>query len=235
MDLIQVNKYAYPSSSRASLEGLRHYTVNGESVKLPSVTTVIGQTQAKDKAASLQRWRDRIGHEAAAKITHTSSARGTAMHLYLEKYCLGEGYMDLTDLGIQAKKMAEKVVDKGIDNRIDEIYGNEATMYYPGLYAGSCDLIARLDGKIAIIDFKQSNKPKQKEWMRDYELQLAAYAMAHDYVYGTEIDVAVNMICTPDLYYQEFKIEGDELRRAKHEFLERLDKFYAGGTDASAL
>jgi genome maintenance exonuclease 1 len=147
--------------------------------------------------------------------------------MYLEKYCLGEGYMDLTDLGIQAKKMAEKIVDKGIDNRIDEIYGNEATLYYPGLYAGSCDLIARLDGKIAIIDFKQSNKPKQKEWIRDYELQMAAYAMAHDHVYGTEIDVAVNMICTPDLYYQEFRIEGEALRQAKYEFLGRLNKFYA--------
>ena len=228
MDLININKYAYPSSSRASIEGLRHYNVDCSSTKLPSVTTVIGQTQEQDKAASLQRWRDRIGNKEAAKITHESSTRGTAMHLYLEKYCLGEGYMDLTDLGLQAKKMAEKIVDMGIDNRIDEVYGNEATLYYPGLYAGSCDLIARLDGKLTIIDFKQSNKPKQKEWIRDYELQMAAYAMAHDHVYGTEIDVAVNMICTPDLYYQEFKIEGSDLKAAKHEFLVRLDKFYAG-------
>ena len=78
-----------------------------------------------------------------------------------------------------------------------------------------------------IIDFKQSNKPKRKEWIRDYELQMAAYAMAHDYVYGTTINAAVNMVCTPDLYYQEFRIEGSDLKAAKHEFLERLDKFYA--------
>ena len=227
MDLELINKYAYPSSSRASLEGLRHYNIDGTSEKLPSVTTVIGQTQETNKAAGLQRWRDRIGHKAAAKITHDSSTRGTAMHMYLEKYCLGEGYMDLTDLGLQAKKMAEKIVDKGIDNRIDEVYGNEATLYYPGLYAGSCDLIARLDGDLTIIDFKQSNKPKRKEWIRDYELQMAAYAMAHDYVYGTTINAAVNMVCTPDLYYQEFRIEGSDLKAAKHEFLERLDKFYA--------
>jgi genome maintenance exonuclease 1 len=109
MDLININKYAYPSSSRASLEGLRHYAIDGTEERLPSVTTVIGQTQEEDKAASLQRWRDRIGHKAAAKITHDSSTRGTAMHMYLEKYCLGEGYMDLTDLGIQAKKMLRKL------------------------------------------------------------------------------------------------------------------------------
>ncbi len=226
MDLININKYDYPNSSRASLSGLRHYTIDGTEERLPSVTTVLSQTQMEDKKASLQRWRDRIGHKKAAEITNTSATRGTAMHLYLEKYCLGEGYMDLTDLGIQAKKMAEIIVDRGIDNRIDEVYGNEATLYYPGLYAGSCDLIARLDGKLTIIDFKQSNKPKQKEWIRDYELQMAAYAMAHDAVYDTEIDCAVNMICTPDLYYQEFRIEGEDLRQAKYDFLRRLDKFY---------
>ena len=99
MDLININKYAYPSSSRASIEGLRHYNVDGSSTKLPSVTTVIGQTQEQDKAASLQRWRDRIGHKEAAKITHEYSTRGTAMHLYLEKYCLGEGYIGSHRLG----------------------------------------------------------------------------------------------------------------------------------------
>ena len=89
----QVKKYAYPSSSRASIKGLRHYDIAGTEHKLPSVTTVLGQTQTKDKAGSLQRWRDRIGHAEAAKITSEAAARGTAMHLYLEKYCLGEGYL----------------------------------------------------------------------------------------------------------------------------------------------
>ena len=98
--------------------------------------------------------------------------------------------------------MAEVIVDRGIDNRIDEIYGTEATMYYPGLYAGSVDLVARLDGEIAIIDFKQTNKPKQREWIGDYFLQMAAYGMAHDYVYGTEINKGVIMMCSKDNYYQ---------------------------------
>tara|TARA_B100000902_G_scaffold398724_1_gene466585 strand:+ start:2297 stop:2995 length:699 start_codon:yes stop_codon:yes gene_type:complete len=228
MDLINVQRYDYPASTRSIHKGSRHYTIADvlQGQPLPSVTSILSATQDADKAASLQRWRDRVGHAKAAEITKTSAARGTAMHLYLEKYCLGEGYMDLTDLGIEAKKMAEKIVDRGIDNRIDEVYGNEATLYYPGLYAGSCDLIARLDGDLAIIDFKQSNKPKQKEWIRDYELQMAGYAMAHDNVYGTNIDKCVNMVCTPDLYYQEFTISGDELREAKYEWLRRVDLFY---------
>tara|TARA_X000001388_G_scaffold33994_1_gene24022 strand:- start:922 stop:1614 length:693 start_codon:yes stop_codon:yes gene_type:complete len=223
-----VNKYAYPSSTRASIEGLRHYSIAGnlQGQRLPSVTTVIGQTQSKDKQASLQRWRDRVGHTEAAKITSEAASRGTSMHLYLEKYCLGEGYLDLTDVGNVAKHMAEKIVDNGIDNRLTEIYGNEATLYYPHLYAGSVDLVGQLDGSIAIIDFKQTNKPKQREWIGDYFLQMAAYGMAHDAVYGTSIEKGVIMMCSKDLYYQEFVIEGEEYRTAKHDFLRRLDQFY---------
>ena len=223
-----VNKYAYPSSTRASIEGLRHYSIAGDlqGQRLPSVTTVIGQTQSKDKQASLQKWRDRVGHTEAANITSEAASRGTSMHLYLEKYCLGEGYLDLTDVGNVAKHMAEKIVDNGIDNRLTEIYGNEATLYYPHLYAGSVDLVGQLDGSIAIIDFKQTNKPKQREWIGDYFLQMAAYGMAHDAVYGTSIEKGVIMMCSKDLYYQEFVIEGEEYRTAKHDFLRRLDQFY---------
>jgi ATP-dependent exoDNAse (exonuclease V) beta subunit len=224
----QVHKYAYPSSTRASIEGLRHYSLAGDihGQRLPSVTTVLGQTQTKDKANSLQRWRDKVGHEEARRITQEAAARGTAMHLYLEKYCLGEGYLDLTDVGNVAKHMAEKIVDRGIDNRLTEIYGNEATLYYPGLYAGSVDLVGQHDGSMAIIDFKQTNKPKQREWIGDYFLQMAAYGMAHDAVYGTTIEKGVILMCSKDLYYQEFTIEGEEYRQAKHDFLRRLDQFY---------
>ena len=222
-----IRKYDYPSSTRASIAGLRHYNVDGSTERLPSVTTVLGQTQESSKRASLQRWRDKVGHAEAAKITNEAATRGTAMHLFLEKYCLGEGYLDLTDVGNVAKHMAEKIVDKGIDNRLTEIYGNEATLYYPGLYAGSVDLIGEHDGQITIIDFKQTNKPKQREWIGDYFLQMAAYGMAHDAVYDTTIEKGVILMCSKDLYYQEFVIEGQEYRNAKHGFLRRLDKFYS--------
>ena len=221
-----IRKYDYPSSTRASIEGLRHYNVDGSTERLPSVTTVLGETQEQSKRDSLQRWRQRVGVEEAKKITHAAATRGTSMHMYLEKYCLGEGYLDLTDTGNVAKHMAECIVDRGIDNRLTEIYGNEATLYYPGLYAGSVDLVGQHDGDIAIIDFKQTNKPKQREWIGDYFLQMAAYGMAHDAVYDTTIEQGVILMCSKDLYYQEFKIEGEEYRQAKHEFLRRLDKFY---------
>ena len=220
-----VNKYVYPTSTRAKLDGLRHYTVDGEEQPLPSVTTVLGKTQPKEKQESLDRWRQRVGLREAQRVTRDAAVRGTAMHKYLEDLMRGQRSLDLTPLGIEATKMAKIIVDRGL-NDCSEIYGIEATLYYPGLYAGSVDLVAKYKDKISIIDFKQTNKPKQKEWIGDYFLQMAAYGMAHDAVYGTTIEQGIIMMCSKDGYYQQFMIEGDEFRQAKHNFLGRLNEFY---------
>ena len=222
-----VDKYSYPKSSRAKLDGLRHYTIDGSQKKLPSVTTILGQTQPKEKQESLERWRNRVGSREAQKITRDAAIRGTAMHKYLEDLIRGQRSLDLTPLGIEATKMAEIIVERGL-NDCSEIYGIEATLYYPNLYAGSVDLVAKYKDKVSIIDFKQTNKPKQREWIGDYFLQMAAYGMAHDAVYGTSIEQGVIMMCSKDGYYQQFMIEGDEFRQAKHKFLGRLDEFYSG-------
>ena len=230
-----VDKYSYPKSSRAKLDGLRHYTIDGSQKKLPSVTTVLGQTQPKEKQESLERWRNRVGLREAQKITRDAAIRGTAMHKYLEDLIRGQKSLDLTPLGIEATKMAEIIVERGL-NDCSEIYGIEATLYYPNLYAGSVDLVAKYKDKVSIIDFKQTNKPKQREWIGDYFLQMAAYGMAHDAVYGTTIEQGVIMMCSKDGYYQQFMIEGDEFRQAKHKFLGRLDEFYNGmGNNSDAV
>jgi genome maintenance exonuclease 1 len=109
---------------------------------------------------------------------------------------------------------------------VDEYFGSEVSLYYPGLYAGSTDLICLHNGKETIIDFKQANRAKRKEWIDDYFLQIAAYCMAHDYVHGSNIEQGIIMVCTPDLYYQEFMVNGAELRQWKHKFLKRLDMYH---------
>ena len=147
------------------------------------------------------------------------------MHKFLEHHITGVGYDDLTALGQEAKAMAEKVIDVGL-TPVEEWYGSEVTLYYPGLYAGSTDLVCLHNGVETIVDFKQANRPKKKEWIEDYYLQIAAYAMAHDYVHESNIKQGVIMVCTPDLYYQEFKVEGPELRQYKHKFLKRLDMYH---------
>jgi len=221
-----VNRFDYPSSTRASIEGLRHYSIDGSPQKLPSVTTVLGQTQTKEKRESLDRWRQRVGLREAQRVTRDAAIRGTAMHKYLEDLIRGERCLDLTEIGQQAQTMAEIIVERGL-NDCSEVYGIEAVLYYPDLYAGSVDLVAKHKDQVSIIDFKQTNKPKQREWIDDYFMQMAAYGMAHDVIYGTQIEKGVIMMCSKDLYYQEFIIEGEEFREAKHKFLGRLDEFYS--------
>ena len=213
-------KYKYATSKQINEDSGRIYDVAG--FRLPSVTSILSRT--KDQGF-LKEWRAKVGDKEADRIMNLSSVRGTAMHKYLESHITDIGYEDLTDTGKQAKTMAEKVIEIGLAP-VDEYYGSEVTMYYPGLYAGQTDLVCIHDGEDAIVDFKQSNRPKKKEWIEDYYLQIAAYAMAHDYVHGSRINKGIIMVCTPDLYYQEFVVEGAELRQYKHKFLKRLDMYH---------
>jgi len=216
----KLNKYSYAQGTRYSELGSRNYDIAG--YRLPSVTTILGKT--KDNTF-LRDWIKKKGKEEAERIKQASATRGTSMHKYLENYVLGKGYEDLTELGQETKRMAEKVIEVGLAP-VSGFYGSEVTLYYPGLYAGQTDLVGIHNDKETIIDFKQANRPKREEWIGDYKLQAGAYAMAHDHVHGSNIEQAVIMVCTPDLYYQEFKIDGLNLRRAKHEFLKRLDQYY---------
>ena len=218
-------KFKYPRTKRELIEGRRHYDINEGQGKLPSVTTILDRTQSAEKREALRKWREAKGEEEATRIVDSSAARGTAMHKILEKYIIEDGYLDLTDNGLQAHNMAKQVIERGLCN-VPEFYGSEATLYYPGLYAGSTDLVCIHKGEDAIVDFKQTNKPKKREWVEDYFLQLSAYGMAHDYVYKTTINKAVIMMCSKDNYYQEFVISGSEFREAKHKFLKRVTEYY---------
>jgi hypothetical protein len=222
------NSYIYPKTNRELIDGLRHYDTGKE--KLPSVTTIIQATQSEEKQKSLAAWRARIGEAAAEKVKDDAAARGTAMHKILEKYILGDGYMDLTTVGQEAHNMAKRVIEQGLCN-VGEYYGIECTLFYPGLYAGQTDLVGIHKNEPAIIDFKQTNKPKKREWIEDYCLQLAAYGMAHDYMHKTSITKGVIMMCSKDNYYQEFVIEGSEYKKYKHKWLERINTFYAKRTN----
>ena len=220
-------RFEYPTSMRSMIGGKRHYDIDAGNKKLPSVTTILGQTQSKEKQESLSRWRDRVGINEATRITDTAAARGTAMHNILEAYVNGTKRIDLTPLGKQATVMADQIIKDGLNNRLSEVWGNEVTLYYPELYAGATDLVGVYDGVESIIDFKQSNKPKRREWIEDYFMQLGAYAMAHNMMFprSSKIEKGVIMVCTPDLYYQEFVVEGPKLQHYYWKFLERLSQY----------
>jgi len=213
------NKYKYIQGKQITDPGSGTRVYEISNYRLPSVTTVLGATKNQN---FLKRWKARVGEQEAERIKNHSSSRGTAMHKFLEHHILGTNIIDLTGIGQEARPMADKIIEVGL-TPVEEYYGSEVTLHYPGLYAGSTDLVCLHNDMETIVDFKQSNRPKKKEWIEDYFLQISAYAMAHDYVYGSQIKQGVIMVCTPDLYYQEFKVEGSELRKYKHKFLKRLD------------
>ena len=215
--------YKYPKCTRSLIEGNRHYDINQE--MLPSVTTILSATQSDEKKASLANWRQKVGENEAEKIKNTAAARGTLMHSFLEYYIRGDKLLDLSEEGKVAGGMGQVIIDQGF-SELKEIWGSEVTLFYPGLYAGSTDLCGIYSGRESIIDFKQTNKPKRKEWIDEYFMQLGAYAMAHDVIYNTCVDQGVILMCSKDGFFQKFTSTGKEFTRFKHKFLEKVGQFY---------
>jgi len=215
--------YKYPESTRSLIQGNRHYDVNQE--MLPSVTTILQGTQSEEKRKRLAEWRRKVGENVAERYKDEASRRGTAMHEFLEYYLQNKKILDLSDEGQAASGMGQAIVDQGFKD-LNEIWGSEVTLFYPGLYAGQTDLCGIYQNRESIIDFKQTNKPKRKEWIEDYFLQLAAYAMAHDIIYKTCVDQGVILMCSKDGFFQKFTSNGREFTNFKHRFLRRVDNFY---------
>ena len=216
-------KFIYPKSQRSLIQGKRHYDIGH--TKLPSVTTILSATQSEEKRKSLADWKARLGDQAADRVRDIAAMRGTAMHTYLEGYVRGTGHKDLTSIGREAEPMAKKIISEGLCD-LNEIWGSEVTLYYPELYAGATDLVGIYNGRESIVDFKQTNKLKRREWISDYFSQLGAYAMAHNYVYGTKIQSGVVLMCSKDGIFQKFESSDKEFVGFQHDFLRRVDQYY---------
>ncbi len=217
------NKFNYPKSSRSIEDGMRKYLFDEE--KLPSVTSVLKSTMSEEDKASLELWKERVGHAEANRIKNEASTRGTSMHSYIEDFLRGRINESFFENNEQYKRMAKEIIEKGIKGKLEEIYGMETTLYYPKKYAGTADLVGIYKGKETIIDFKQANKPKKIDYIQDYFLQLGAYTLAHNVVYETNITSGIILLCTVDNLFQDFKIEGAELLMYQNLFLGRLKKF----------
>ena len=212
-------KYNYADLKRQDGDTRLYLTPDGEA--LPSVTTVLNKT--KDKTF-LKKWRQKVGEKKAEQIIRDSAQIGTALHLYIERFVNGDKYKDLTEIGAQAEKMAQKIIDESFKD-ITEIWGSEVHLYYPGRYAGTTDMIGVYKGRPTIIDFKQTNRPKKREWVQDYLMQLSAYAVAHNKLFNTEIDQGVVLMCSRDLTFQRFELLGENFTRATDAFMKKLDLY----------
>ena len=221
-------KFIYPKSTRSLINGKRHYDI-GTNEKLPSVTTILQAPQSEEKRKKLAEWRERQGAQAADRIKDIAALRGTSMHTYLEGYITDQRHLDLTALGKEAGRMANIIIRSGLGD-LEEIWGTEVTLYYPGLYAGATDVAGIYNGRESIIDFKQTNKPKRREWIEDYFIQLAAYAMAHNHVYDTQIQQGVILMCSKDGFFQKFVVSDREFKDYKYAFLEKVDYYHQNCT-----
>ena len=218
-------KFNYQKISRETIDGKRHYCLPDGS-KVASVTTILDKTKPQEKIEALQKWRDRVGHANAAVITKEAAGTGTVMHKMLEEHCLGIAKPPGTNVVQKiAYPMAQEIINKGLAH-LDECWGNELALFYSGLYAGSTDLAGVWKKKESILDFKQTNKPKKREWIDDYFIQLCAYGLAHNNMFGTNIKQGVVLMCSRACEYQEFVLEGAEWEKYEAMWWDRVETYY---------
>jgi len=202
-----------------------YLTPDGES--LPSVTTILGAT--KDMTA-LNEWKKRIGEEKAAQITREAAGVGTAMHSNLERFIAGlQRQPGNNPVHVQANKMADIIIEHGLKD-VAEVWAMEQSLYFPGLYSGTTDLVGVYKDNPSVMDYKQTNKPKKEEWIDDYKIQLVAYIMAHNAVYGTEIKEGHVFMCSRDLQYQQFDLWPAEFEHWQEQWLMKIEEYYASLT-----
>ena len=216
-----VKAIEYHTLKQVNKNGKRVYeTPSGTT---PSVTTILSKT--KDQTG-LNAWKARVGEQEAQRIVTEAAGVGTALHNNLEKFLAGEKRVPGNNLvHVQANKMADIIIENGIAD-VDEVWGIEQGLYYPEMYSGTTDLCGVYKGNPAIMDFKQTNKPKKKERVDDYYLQMAAYATAHNKVYGTDIREGHIFMCSRDLQYQQFDLWPDEFDYWADQWLDRVAEYY---------
>ena len=221
-----VARHDYASLTRKSVDGQRLYTCpDGNAV--PSVTTILDKTKPEEKKQALLNWRKSVGEQKANEIVTEAANRGTRMHKYLEDHINGETVKESVSnpYAQQSLDMAKIVIEEGLKD-VNEFWGTEVALYFPQIYAGTTDCVGIHKGEGAILDFKQTNKPKKREWIEDYFLQLAAYAEAHNEIHGTKINKGVVLMCSKDYQYQEFISEGAEFDMWKDLWWKRVEEYY---------
>lgn len=221
-----ISKFPYVELKRETINGSRKYlTPDGYAV--PSVTTILDATKSEESKKALHEWRKRVGPEKAQAITTEAASRGTRMHKWLENFVKTgtAGVPGSNPFSQQSFNMATQIINKGLIN-CDEFWGTEISLYFPEVYAGTTDLVGMHMGSPAIMDHKQTNKPKKREWIDDYFVQLVAYAIAHNEMFNTKIRKGVIFMCCQDTTYQEFIIEGADFDNYTNLWYSRLETYY---------
>lgn len=216
-------KFEYPEISRVTNDdGTRYYTCPDSNIPLPSVTTILSATEDKQ---FLVEWRKRIGDREADRQSRYGSDLGSLVHLNIENHIMGiERPRGSAPMRVLSRQMADRIIDECLPN-VDEIWGIETPLYYPRLYAGTSDLVGVYKGRPAIMDHKNAKKMRDRDKIEGYFHQLAAYAIAHNAKYGTDIQQGVIFMVSRTLEVKEFVVEGQEFLNAQDTFLSRVDQY----------
>jgi len=222
-------RFDYPTIERITRDdGVRHYTCPETGKQLPSITTIISATEDK---SGLERWRERVGEAEAERIRTEAAGLGSLMHQHLENYIKGIPRPGGTNYVRKlAAAMADQIIMKGLPG-VEEVWGQEVAMYFPGLFAGTTDLVGIHRGKTAIMDHKTTKKMKKRCQIDNYFDQMSAYAICHDAVYKTDIEKGVIFMADREKNYQEFIIEKNELEKHKIKFLLRFETYLENHSD----
>lgn len=215
MEFIHEDRFEVHSIEAVTTESGRRYKIpNGDMYE--SVTTALGNQPGKKEG--LMEWRRRVGEAEANRISRKAAGRGTAVHQIIEDYLnnLEDPIKDKMPDAVVMFKQLQPILDKSIS----KVYMQEAPLWsYKYRLAGRVDCVADIKGKLTVVDFKTSMKPKKREWVTDYFLQTAAYSHMIGEMYGDTVEQTVIFIAVEDRDPQIFV--GDPHTDITHEFFEQ--------------
>jgi hypothetical protein len=219
-----IDRFQYKTLEKVTYaSGARHYICPETGSKLPSVTTILDKT-AGEKTALLE-WKKRVGEVKAAQAQKEGLGIGTFMHTHLEKYVMNQPRPGGNNpMRVMCERMADQIIERGLVH-VNEVYGSEVQLYCPQMFAGTTDLVGLYKNQPAIMDFKTAKKIRKRDMIDDYFHQLAAYGMAHNELFNTQIRTGVIFMVSRTYEFETFIIEGAEFKGYEDKFLDRLETF----------
>ncbi len=215
MEFIHEDRFEVHSIEAITTDSGRRYKIpNGDMYE--SVTTALGNQPGKKEG--LMEWRRRVGEAEANRISRKAAGRGTAVHQIIEDYLnnIEDPIKDKMPDAVVMFKQLQPILDKSIS----KVYMQEAPLWsYKYRLAGRVDCVADIKGKLTVVDFKTSMKPKKRAWVADYFLQTAAYSHMIEEMYGDVVDQSVIFIAVEDRDPQIFV--GEPRLDITHEFFEQ--------------
>lgn len=216
--------FNYPTLSTTTFNGQRWY-VTPEGSAYPSVTTVLGGTMSVEKEQSLQNWRKSLGETKANQVSKNATDNGTVLHTLIERYLKKEElFAPIPGYQIQPQNKSALNAIKNKLDKIEEIWCIEEAMYSNILeLAGRVDCIGVYKKRPCIIDFKTAGRIKNDKDIEDYKYQLAAYAIMHNELFGTDITNGTILMVADSGFPLEFNID---LLPFFEPLYERVELFY---------